>query len=88
MKHLLESTSPLLYIEIDKGSLTAAQASFEEIPTILRQAGYSAFLPVIRRRIGGSTLVFQDVNSVGRKSITSLFDITALKSDAIERWLS
>jgi FkbM family methyltransferase len=89
MARLLTATSPLLWIEINTGSLAAAGSSEEEILKIVSALGYLPLRPIIVRNWFGLPLLTLDKHS-GDPMDTShrVFDIAAVKPDRIPALLS
>jgi FkbM family methyltransferase len=49
MRHLLSKTTAVLWIEVNRGSLTAAGSSPDDIEEVLRESGLSLYWPVYYR---------------------------------------
>jgi FkbM family methyltransferase len=89
MEMLFSKVSPLLWIEINTGSLAAAGSSEDELLTHLWRLGYRAFLPRVESdRVGIPRLVVTQYKGNRADSSHRVFDVFAARDVHLGRLIS
>jgi hypothetical protein len=84
MRHLLERSSPMIWIEINSDSLRVAQSSESVVEGILRELGFATFLPGFSRsKLGLPRISLRLIESLTDDARSDCYDIVALKPGAL-----
>jgi len=78
MRELLGASRPMLWIEINRGSLEAAGTRDDEIVSLLHELGFALFVPHRYRRLGVPRVALEPVTSLGGRA-ESVFDVVAAR---------
>lgn len=80
MEGIFSAASPLLWVEVNTGSLSAAKSSEEDLLIQLWRFGYRTFLPKVRQsRSGFPTLVLKQYYGSTKDTSHRVFDVFAAK---------
>ena len=86
MRNMLRLSSPLIWIEVNKGSLRAAGSSASAVVGTLLELGFGVFSPKFHRNMLRSPqLTLRETGMDGEESLAACSDIIALKHDAVGR---